>query len=101
MSIDADDVRHLEALAALRLTDAARERMVGDLQRILNYMEQLAAIDVEGVEPTAHVALAGNVLRADAVQPSLPVEAMLQSAPDARPPFYRVPRFVGDMEAGA
>jgi aspartyl-tRNA(Asn)/glutamyl-tRNA(Gln) amidotransferase subunit C len=101
MAIDADDVRHLEALAALRLSDEARRRMVADLQRILDYMQQLAAIDVEGVEPTAHAAAGGNVLRPDVVTPSLPVDDALRNAPDAKPPFYRVPRFVGESEAEA
>ena len=101
MSIGPDDVRHLEALAALRLSDDARRRMVADLQHILAYMEQLAAIDVEGVEPTATATSAsgGNVLREDMVIPSLPVDVVLRSAPDARAPFYRVPRFVGDEAA--
>jgi aspartyl-tRNA(Asn)/glutamyl-tRNA(Gln) amidotransferase subunit C len=101
VSIDAETVRKLEALSALRLDDAARQRMVADLQRILGYMEQLAAIDVQGVEPTAHAAATGNVLRADAAAPSLPVAEMLANAPDVCSPFYRVPRFVGEAEAGA
>jgi aspartyl-tRNA(Asn)/glutamyl-tRNA(Gln) amidotransferase subunit C len=100
MSIGADDVRHLEALAALRLSAAERERMREHLQRILTYMEQLAAIDVDGVEPTSYGMAARNVLRPDVVQASLPAEAMLRNAPAARGQFYRVPRFVGDTEAG-
>jgi aspartyl-tRNA(Asn)/glutamyl-tRNA(Gln) amidotransferase subunit C len=99
MAIDADAVRHLEALAALRLSDADRERLRAQLEHILEYMQQLGAIDVEGVEPTALVIESRNVLRPDTVQPSLPVEAMLGNAPETRGAFYRVPRFVGDTEA--
>lgn len=101
MEISDADIRHLEALAALRLDDAARARMRGHLQRILEYVGQLEAIDVEGVPPTYHVIESSNVLRPDAVQPSLSVEDVLRNAPDARGGFYRVPRFVGEAEGPA
>lgn len=101
MSIDADAVRHLEALAALRLSDADRERLRGQLEHILEYMQQLGAIDVDGVEPTALVIESRNVLRPDVERPSLPVDVVLANAPETRGPFYRVPRFVGDAEAEA
>ena len=95
------EIRHLEALAALRLEDAARERIRGHLQRILEYVGQLEAIDVEGVPPTYHVIESSNVLRADEVQPSLANDVVLGNAPDARDGFYRVPRFVGEAEGPA
>jgi len=96
MAITDDDVRKLEALASLRLSDSDRARMRAHLEHILEYMQALDAIDVEGIAPTSQVVEAANVLRADVVQASFPVETMLQNAPDARPPFYRVPRFVGE-----
>src|SRR5262245_60197047 len=98
MSIYADAVRHLEALAALRLSDADRERLGAQLEHILEYVEQLRAIDVEGVEPTALVIETRNVLRPDGVRASLSVETVLGNAPETRGAFYRVPRFVGDTE---
>jgi aspartyl-tRNA(Asn)/glutamyl-tRNA(Gln) amidotransferase subunit C len=94
-------VRHLEALAALRLSDADRERMRAQLARILEYVEQLAALDVTDVPPTYHVISTQNVLRPDEVRPSLPPEDVLRNAPSTRGPFYRVPRFVGDAEEGS
>jgi aspartyl-tRNA(Asn)/glutamyl-tRNA(Gln) amidotransferase subunit C len=101
MRISDQDVRHLEVLAALRLSDPERERMRAHLEHILEYMDQLNAIDVAGVPPTSHVLDAGNVLREDHVTPSLPVADVLRNAPDARGSFYRVPRFVGEAEAEA
>jgi len=101
MQISDADVRHLEALAALRLSDADRGQMRAHLERILEYMAQLNAIDVTGVPPTSHVLDAGNVLREDQVTASLPAADVLCNAPDARGSFYRVPRFVGEAEAEA
>jgi len=101
MGISERDVRHLEALAALHLDAAARDRVRGQLERILAYMEQLKAIDTEGVEPTYHVLPADNVLRPDRTTPSLPTDDVLRNAPDTRGAFYRVPRFVGESEGSA
>jgi aspartyl-tRNA(Asn)/glutamyl-tRNA(Gln) amidotransferase subunit C len=98
MRISDHDIRYLEALAALRLDEAERERLRGQLERILDYMQQLAAIDVEGVPPTSHVLDATTPLREDRVQPSMSPEDALANAPDARDGFYRVPRFVGESE---
>jgi aspartyl-tRNA(Asn)/glutamyl-tRNA(Gln) amidotransferase subunit C len=98
--ISRGDVQHLESLAALRLSEADRERLRGHLQRILEYMQQLAAVDVRDVPPTYHVIEAEAMLREDRVRPSLPPDAALANAPDARRSFYRVPRFLGDAEAG-
>lgn len=96
MAITDDDVRKLEMLAALHLSDSDRARMREHLEHILAYMRALDAIDVAGVPPTSQVVEAANVLRTDEERPSFPTDDMLQNAPDARPPFYRVPRFVGE-----
>jgi len=96
MAITDDDVRKLELLAALHLSDPDRARMRADLERILEFMRALDAVDVSEIPPTSQVVEAANVLRADEVQPSFPTEDMLRNAPDARGPFYRVPRFVGE-----
>jgi len=98
MRISDRDIRYLEALAALRLDDAEREKLRAQLERILDYMQQLGAIDVEGVPPTSHVLDTTTPLREDRVQPSLSPEDALANAPDARDGFYRVPRFVGESE---
>jgi aspartyl-tRNA(Asn)/glutamyl-tRNA(Gln) amidotransferase subunit C len=94
-------VRHLEKLASLRLADDERQELRGQLQRILEYVRQLEAIDVTDVEPTSQVFDSSNVQRPDAVEPSFPVDAMLANAPDRSGPFYRVPRFHGEQEPPA
>lgn len=98
MDISAAAVRHLEALAALRLGPDERQRMRGHLARILEYMRQLEELDVENVPPTYHVIESQNVLRHDEVRDSLPAREVLRNAPDSSGPFYRVPRFVGEPE---
>jgi aspartyl-tRNA(Asn)/glutamyl-tRNA(Gln) amidotransferase subunit C len=94
MQFSEDDVRRLERLAALRLADAERSRMFGQLARILAYVRQLQELDVSAVPPTVHVIESRHLPRADEARSSLPSGEMLRNAPDARGGFYRVPRFV-------
>ena len=99
MQIDDEVVRRLETLAALRLTPEERARLRQQLSRILDYVQQLEALDTDGVPPTSHVLADRQGLRADEVRPSLPRDEMLRNAPDARAGCFRVPRFVGDEES--
>jgi aspartyl-tRNA(Asn)/glutamyl-tRNA(Gln) amidotransferase subunit C len=54
-----------------------------------------------GVEPMAHVLPLNNVLREDVVQPSLPLEQVLQNAPQTDGPFFMVPKVIGGDEDSA
>ena len=88
------DVDHVARLARLELRAEERERMRGQLEAILGYVDQLRRIDVEGVEPTAHVLPLGNVTREDQVRPSCPAEVMLANAPDSEAEQFGVPRIL-------
>jgi len=87
-------VEHVARLARLSLTDDEAERMVGELSGILEHVEDLAAIDLDGVPPTAHPLPLVNVLRADEVGPTLDREEVLAAAPDAADGRFRVPRIL-------
>ena len=86
-----DEVLHVARLARLRLTDAEVERMAGELSGILDHVERIGELDLEGVEPTSHVVALDNVLRPDEPRPSLPRDAALEDAPDAAADGFRVP----------
>ena len=60
-------------------------------QQTLEHIEQMEALDLEGVEPTSHVVGLENVLREDVPRPSLPVEKALEPAPDPQPGGFGVP----------
>ena len=86
------DVRYVADLARIALTDVEAARFQGELNDILAYVAQLGELDLEGVAPTAHAAVRGNVMREDRPHPGLERGAMLANAPavvvDA---FVRVP----------
>jgi aspartyl-tRNA(Asn)/glutamyl-tRNA(Gln) amidotransferase subunit C len=89
--IDREQVLHVARLARLRLTDDEVERMAGELSKILDYVETMNELDLEGVEPTSHVVDLTNVLREDVPRPSLDRETGLEQAPDATESGFRVP----------
>jgi aspartyl-tRNA(Asn)/glutamyl-tRNA(Gln) amidotransferase subunit C len=89
--IDRDQVLHVARLARLELSDEELERMSRELSGILEHVERMNELDLEGVDPTSHVVALENVLRADRPRPSLDVERALDQAPDPAQDAFRVP----------
>jgi aspartyl-tRNA(Asn)/glutamyl-tRNA(Gln) amidotransferase subunit C len=89
--IDRAQVDHVARLARLQLTDEESERMVRELSSILEHIERISALELDGVEPTSHVIDLTNVLRPDEPRPCLPREVALAQAPDATEEGFRVP----------
>ena len=89
--IDREQVLHVARLARLRLDEQETERMASELSGILEHVEAITALDLEGVEPTARVLDLENVLRPDVVTPSLERATALAGAPDATEDSFRVP----------
>jgi aspartyl-tRNA(Asn)/glutamyl-tRNA(Gln) amidotransferase subunit C len=89
--IDRDQVLHVAKLARLKVTDDEVDRMAEELSKILEHVETMNELDLEGVEPTSHVVDLTNVLRDDVPRPGLPREKALEQAPDAAEGGFRVP----------
>lgn len=78
-------------LARLRLSDDEVETMVGELSGILDHVDRIGNLDLEGVEPTSHVVALENVLRADEPHRSLPRDVALSQAPEPQDGAFRAP----------
>ena len=89
--IDRDQVLHVAKLARLKVSDDEVDRMAEELSKILEHVETMNELDLEGVEPTSHVVDLTNVLREDVPRPGLPRERALEQAPDAADGGFRVP----------
>jgi aspartyl-tRNA(Asn)/glutamyl-tRNA(Gln) amidotransferase subunit C len=89
--IDRDQVLHVARLSRLRLSEAEVEQMTGELSGILEHVDRIGRLDLEGVEPTTHVLALENVLRPDQPRPSLPKDVALASAPEPVNGAFRVP----------
>ena len=88
------DVEYIAHLARLRLSQEEKEKFGAQLSSILTYVEKLNELDTSGVEPTSHVLAMANVMREDALRPSLPTDEALLNAPDRTDDFYRVPKII-------
>ena len=90
------DVRRIAELARLALTDEEVDLFTRQLGDILNYVEQIRALDTTGVAPTSQV-LNRPVERDDELQPSLSRADLLRNAPDAamEAGLFKVPRVIG------
>lgn len=96
MSVSRTEVLKIAELAKLYFSDAELNEFIAQFQRILDYIEQLKQVNIEGVEPTSHVSLTSDfekfLFREDEVKPSLPVEESLSNAPDPGEGHFRVPK---------
>lgn len=92
--ISLEDVDHVARLARLELSAADKERMRGELDGILSYIDKLRALDTRDVEPTSHAVPVTNVMRDDVERPSLSQEDMLANAPDRHRDMFRVPKII-------
>ncbi|MBI4004339.1 MAG: Asp-tRNA(Asn)/Glu-tRNA(Gln) amidotransferase subunit GatC [Candidatus Omnitrophica bacterium] len=87
-------VKQVAMLARLRLEGKALTQLAAQLDEILQYVQQLQAVDTQRVEPTSHVLPLTNVLRKDEPTPSLSQDAVVALAPAAQPPFVKVPKVI-------
>ncbi len=88
------NVDYLAQLARLALTPEEKARFAAQLGDVLHHIEQLAKVDVSGVEPTAHAFPVENVWDADVPRAGLSVTDALRNAPAQREQMVSVPKVV-------
>lgn len=86
---------HIATLARLNLDDAVCDRYVGQCAKILEFAEQLSAVDTSRVEPMAHAGEHGTAWRDDEARPSLQADAIVENAPAREGRFFNVPKVIG------
>ena len=94
MSLDKATVSRIAHLARIKVDDAQLETMVGELNNILLWIEQLNEVDTNGVEPLASVTGHSLPLRGDFVDDGAYPDRVLGGAPDRAANFYAVPKVV-------
>lgn len=91
--MDIQTVERIAKLAQLRFSDEEKKRLAAELSSILGYMEELAEVDVTGVEPTGHAVAVTNVFRADEVRREADAERaaeLVNAAPDKEDGYVKV-----------
>ena len=88
------DIDYVTNLARIELTSEEREKFQGQLGNVLKYFEKLQAVNVEGVEPTAHAFPRFNVWDEDEAVESFSSEEALLNAPKSRNDQVVVPKVI-------
>lgn len=94
MKIDEGTVNKIAHLSRLELSKEESTRMVEDLSKILDWMEQLNEVDTTDVEPLTHINQDVNVFREDVADNQLSRERALKNAPLKNETYFMVPKVI-------
>jgi len=94
MKINKTEVEYVAHLARLTLTDEELDRMTGQLDNILSYVDKLGELDTDQVTPTSHVFSVSNAFREDVVKESLSQDEALRNAPLEDGETFLVPKII-------
>jgi aspartyl-tRNA(Asn)/glutamyl-tRNA(Gln) amidotransferase subunit C len=92
MNLTRQDVLKLADIAKLELSDTEADALLGDLDKMLGFVDKVRALDLDGVEPLVYMTDRENVLREDLPTDPLSHAEALRGAPGADSDYFRVPR---------
>jgi aspartyl-tRNA(Asn)/glutamyl-tRNA(Gln) amidotransferase subunit C len=92
--ITREEVRHVARLARLEFSEEQEERLTGEMNSILAYMEKLNELDTTGLPSMSHAIRLQNVFRSDTVQTSLDLDKSLANAPASDGINFVVPKVI-------
>lgn len=95
MNIDSETVDKIAHLARLELSATEKQEMIGDMNKILDFMAKLNEIDTAGVEPLVYLSDEINVFREDVVKQDITVEEGLKNAPKHDDKYFLVAKVIG------
>jgi aspartyl-tRNA(Asn)/glutamyl-tRNA(Gln) amidotransferase subunit C len=94
MPVSTEQVRHIAKLARIAMSDEEIERLAPELNNILGWIEQLAEVNTDGVEPLTAIIDQKLRLRDDAVTEGNIRDEILANAPEAQHGFFAVPKVI-------
>jgi len=92
--IDKKTVEYVANLARIELKAKELEKLSGQLEHILGFIDKLKEVNVDSVFPTSHVTSGSNVLRDDNPKDSLTVDKALANSPSKKKSFFIVPKVI-------
>jgi len=92
MNITKADVEKLAHLSRLELDEKSIEKMQGDMNKMLTFVDKINELELKDVEPMVYMNDAVNVLREDDVENPISHEDALKNAPDKNSDYFKVPK---------
>jgi aspartyl-tRNA(Asn)/glutamyl-tRNA(Gln) amidotransferase subunit C len=94
MSVDADTVRRIAHLARIAVAENEVEHLKGELNTMLAFVEQLAEVNVDNVEPMTSVTPMAMKKRADEITDGRIAEDVVKNAPMSEDNYFLVPKVI-------
>ena len=95
-TIDTDMVKHAAYLVRLGISEEEAQKFSGQFSSIIDYFNMLNEVNTDAIPPATEIVNAKNVLREDAVTPSMDREEFLKNVPQREGGFVKVPTVLGD-----
>lgn len=92
MKITEETVGRIAELSKLEFNPEEKRELVGNMNKILTFMEKLNELDTDGVEPLIYMTEEVNALRSDVVKQEITHEEALKNAPKKDSDYFRVPK---------
>lgn len=94
MSVNKNQVEQIAKLARLKFDENEIENLTKDMNKILDYMDQLNELDTDNIEPLSHPLDLSNVMREDKLKESISRDDVFKNAPSHNEEFFKVPKVI-------
>ena len=100
MAITANEVKHVASLAKLEFTDEELQKFTGQMDEIINMVEQLGEVDTTDVPVTSTVTEEVNVMREDVAVKGTNRTLLMENVPEEKDGLIKVPAIIDESEEG-
>ena len=100
MAITANEVKHVASLAKLEYTDEELQKFTGQMDEIINMVEQLGEVDTTDVPVTSTVTEEVNVMREDVAVKGTDRTLLMKNVPEEKDGLIKVPAIIDESEEG-
>ena len=100
MAITANEVKHVASLAKLEFTDEELQKFTGQMDEIINMVEQLGEVDTTDVPVTSTVTEEVNVMREDVAVKGTDRTLLMKNVPEEKDGLTKVPAIIDESEEG-
>ncbi len=94
MAVTIKEVENIAKLAKLKFSNEETEKLQGDLNKILEYIDELNEVNLDDTEPMENINELVNVTRKDEIIKGLSQEEALKNAPEKTGNYFKVPKVI-------
>ena len=92
--VDKESIEHVANLARIETTEAQKDYLGGQLSKIIDYIDKLKELEVEGIEPMRGLHIPRNVFREDKVSFSSSKKDILNNSPLCEGDYFKIPKVI-------